>query len=333
MSCNVCAHHRQIFRGMAPSLLAHFSLDDPSWVEVPKLLRFIARTHQQPSPHKPCTAAFFASEPPSRGTLPREVDWDASQPPSPTPAAPQTPPRAQKRSAATALGDSGVVAPSTLQPVALTVRPSNDATAATLCADPMPPFKRARLDAADAVRDSALPSTPPAAARRLARPENDEDCLTGLERDKDGRIKLTKKTAAADVVRITALPKTWDIPEVETAYIVDLSGDTRTWVSKKGNPMSMAAIIKSEVRLPAKRCAMTHNTRIKTPGRSSRAARPRIPSLCCRSAKSSVSALFPGATARLYVQTSMRPIWPTTRGRHAISRRTATSGRRSVIKI
>ncbi|KIJ42596.1 hypothetical protein M422DRAFT_254378 [Sphaerobolus stellatus SS14] len=64
---------------------------------------------------------------------------------------------------------------------------------------------------------------------------------------KRGSVTKAKKLAAGLVqITLKELPENWDIPrDRKVAYLVDLQDDTTSYLDEKGNPLSMAAIIKN----------------------------------------------------------------------------------------
>lgn len=71
---------------------------------------------------------------------------------------------------------------------------------------------------------------------------------SGSESDSDAPksvIRITRQLVVPALVTLTEIPSTWKI--YNGAYILDLSNDPREWNDSLGNPLSMAAIIKSQV--------------------------------------------------------------------------------------
>lgn len=58
-------------------------------------------------------------------------------------------------------------------------------------------------------------------------------------------IRITRQLVVSNLITLTEVPSTWTI--YDGAYILDLSNDPREWNDSLGNPLSMAAIIKSQV--------------------------------------------------------------------------------------
>ncbi|KAJ7038863.1 hypothetical protein C8F04DRAFT_1392709 [Mycena alexandri] len=71
-----------------------------------------------------------------------------------------------------------------------------------------------------------------------------------VEKDEDVRVAITKQLRVAEIRDIQTIPSCWTVPcpEIEPnfAYRLDLTADSREWLDSKNEPLSMAAIIKSE---------------------------------------------------------------------------------------
>jgi hypothetical protein len=63
-------------------------------------------------------------------------------------------------------------------------------------------------------------------------------------------IKITRQLRVSEIIRLTEIPSCWTVPALgsDIAYELDLTGDKREWKDKNGELMSMASIIKSQVR-------------------------------------------------------------------------------------
>ncbi|PPQ70451.1 hypothetical protein CVT24_013272 [Panaeolus cyanescens] len=57
-------------------------------------------------------------------------------------------------------------------------------------------------------------------------------------------IRITRQMKTPKLVTLTNIPSTWAI--IDGAYLLDLRNDTRKWIDPSGDPLSMAAIIKSQ---------------------------------------------------------------------------------------
>ncbi len=62
-------------------------------------------------------------------------------------------------------------------------------------------------------------------------------------------IRITSRKKVKKLVRLTEPPKCWTVPKPgeSLAYLLDLSNHPLVWVTNRGEPMSMARIIKAEV--------------------------------------------------------------------------------------
>lgn len=95
-------------------------------------------------------------------------------------------------------------------------------------------------------KTTAKPELPAARIRKKKRPEDAE------------KISITKQTSVRELITVTDVPSCWDIPRdyKEVAYLLDLRGCTeeqwKQWVAADGTSLSMAAIIKNEVRRTVK---------------------------------------------------------------------------------
>ena len=61
-------------------------------------------------------------------------------------------------------------------------------------------------------------------------------------------LQITQQLTLCQIISITTIPSCWTVPlEERIGYLLDLSDDGRQWNDSEGKPMSMAAIIKSQV--------------------------------------------------------------------------------------
>ena len=72
----------------------------------------------------------------------------------------------------------------------------------------------------------------------------------GKKKEEPGKVELTRQLKCDELVVITEIPTCWTVshPDHSVAYLLDLSSDKREWKDSKDELMSMAAIIKSQVR-------------------------------------------------------------------------------------
>lgn len=91
-------------------------------------------------------------------------------------------------------------------------------------------------------QSKAGPSKPAKRQKRSA-DENDSD-------QSEDRIKITRQLTCKKLITLTAIPSCWSVPQPgeDIAYLLDLTADDREWNDTSGNLLSMAAIIKSQVR-------------------------------------------------------------------------------------
>jgi hypothetical protein len=73
----------------------------------------------------------------------------------------------------------------------------------------------------------------------------------GKGRAGENRIELTRQLKCDEVVELNEIPTCWTAsrPDYTIAYLLDLTADEREWRDSKGELMSMAAIIKSQVSI------------------------------------------------------------------------------------
>ncbi|KAJ7086972.1 hypothetical protein C8R44DRAFT_900928 [Mycena epipterygia] len=130
------------------------------------------------------------------------------------------------------------------------------------------PSARPQTSSPTAVLDSdyddipAAPLLPPRRNKR-GKPDSKEDSDSdsvlvitkrkGKRRKQDGGTEMqdiTKQLRVRDIRDITTLQSSWTIPRTDDgesfAYRLDFTGDSREWLDSKKEPLSMAAIIKSE---------------------------------------------------------------------------------------
>jgi hypothetical protein len=61
-------------------------------------------------------------------------------------------------------------------------------------------------------------------------------------------LQITQQLTLRQLILITTIPSCWMVPwEEQIGYLLDLSDNDRQWNNSEGKPMSMAAIIKSQV--------------------------------------------------------------------------------------
>jgi hypothetical protein len=67
------------------------------------------------------------------------------------------------------------------------------------------------------------------------------------------KIELTRQLKCDEVVELDQIPTCWTVsqPDYTIAYLLDLTTDAREWRDSKGELMSMATIIKSQVSVVA----------------------------------------------------------------------------------
>ncbi|KAJ6474737.1 hypothetical protein DFH09DRAFT_1343071 [Mycena vulgaris] len=131
----------------------------------------------------------------------------------------------------------------------------------------LPPLSlTAELDSDDDDAPVALVLASSKRKRQLdLNPDSDSDCVVlpaakkGKRRKSAGKadggmemqeITITKQFRVPEIREVTKLQSSWDIPRTEIgegfAYRLNLTSDERGWIDPKNEPLSMAAIIKSE---------------------------------------------------------------------------------------
>lgn len=86
----------------------------------------------------------------------------------------------------------------------------------------------------------------PAITRRKSKKAKHED-----DQSDSDTTPITWQLPVKKLVTLTSILSCWTVPQLEEdiAYLLDLLDNPRDWIDSKGNLLSMAAIIKGEVRL------------------------------------------------------------------------------------
>ncbi|KAI0356054.1 hypothetical protein OH77DRAFT_1538515 [Trametes cingulata] len=123
-----------------------------------------------------------------------------------------------------------------------THRASNSATATTLA-------KRKRdLSDSGQLEDSSGQLPVSATTNRSTTKRARKTHHSTQTEDNNTWIYITRQTRVRKLITLTEVPRCWHVPlpDEDTAYLLDLSNDPEDKWMRKGEPMSMAAIIKAE---------------------------------------------------------------------------------------
>ncbi|KAJ7034512.1 hypothetical protein C8F04DRAFT_1183058 [Mycena alexandri] len=116
-----------------------------------------------------------------------------------------------------------------------------------LSSPPAPPKKRKRNetrpepDAYDSDSDVVVVKKKPKGKKAQRAPKASRD---------EGLLEITRQLHLLEIRDVKNIFSTWAVPQTDIendfVYRIDLTGDSREWKDPKSNPLSMAAIIKSE---------------------------------------------------------------------------------------
>ncbi|KAJ2926622.1 hypothetical protein H1R20_g10478, partial [Candolleomyces eurysporus] len=84
------------------------------------------------------------------------------------------------------------------------------------------------------------------ASRKAKETAQHSDIIEISDSEEGEKVQITRQLSVKQLVKLDSLPSTWPVPRdgEQTAYLVDLRNDNRTWPVKDGKPVSMATVIK-----------------------------------------------------------------------------------------
>ena len=93
--------------------------------------------------------------------------------------------------------------------------------------------------------DHAMNSNSPIPLRLIPKPKPDVNLDHGYKKDASGRFVITRKMKVDAVEHLNAIPTHWPVPDVDTAYVLDMT--KVTFPDSSNKVKSLDAYLKLEV--------------------------------------------------------------------------------------